>query len=505
MNSKIQARKIKRFNERKETVKTAMNNIVDIEILMAMTPDELKALKKTITKVNGLKKTYNAIYNPVIISTEYVSDSSDVEPETSEPETSEPETSEPETSEPETSEPETSELVFVAEISAPNIQQQEQEEIKYFVSDNDYEANPAETDEPFLVQYYEQEIIKEEPVESKLSDYFIDNKYSLDIQNIYFDIKYDMNKILFILQEGIKKMIYKNVDINKISISDKQNVSKNILTYSLVIEKLYNTSDKSLYEFINLYDFTGIITDISPVNIIKEEPINIIKEEPINIIKEEPINIIKEEPINIIKEEPINTIEVEIIKEEPIEPVEAESVIVENMTPAIEEYDADILAKIIKKYNPNSLKVKEFFFKDERKFIDKLTEEFTDVKTIRYYKKQIDMSIFDIYELDQKPAPEIQLKIFKTERPEYTINTDNVDEFITKNNIYINRKQTKKKDKVELILLNDILLKIKSNGDITEKEQILIEKKYCKDSFKQSQFSYYYNENFVKDPYKMVF
>ena len=200
------------------------------------------------------------------------------------------------------------------------------------------------------------------------------------------------------------------------------------------------------------------------------------------ILNSLPVNIIKEEPINIITES--------------VEPVEVESVIVENLTPAIEEYDADILAKIIKKYNPNSLKVKEFFFKDERKFIDKLTEEFTDVKTIRYYKKQIDMSEFDIYET-QKPAPEIQLKIFKTERPEYTINTDNADEFITKNNIYINRKQTKKKDKVELILLNDILLKIKSNEDITEKERILIEKKYCKDSFKREQFSYYYNENFI--------
>ena len=200
------------------------------------------------------------------------------------------------------------------------------------------------------------------------------------------------------------------------------------------------------------------------------------------ILNSLPVNIIKEEPINIITES--------------VEPVEVESVIVENLTPASEEYDAEILAKIIKKYNPNSLKVKEYFFKDERKFIDKLTEEFTDVKTIRYYKKQIDMSEFDIYET-QKLAPEIQLKIFKTERPEYTINADNVDEFITKNNIYINRKQTKKKDKVELILLNDILLKIKSNEDITEKERILIEKKYCKDSFKREQFSYYYNENFI--------
>ena len=70
MASKTQARKIKRFNERKETVKTAMNNIVDIEILMAMTPDELKALKKSIGKIKGLKKTYNAIYNPVIISSD---------------------------------------------------------------------------------------------------------------------------------------------------------------------------------------------------------------------------------------------------------------------------------------------------------------------------------------------------------------------------------------------------------------------------------------------------
>ena len=351
MNSKIQARKIKRFNERKETVKTAMNNIVDIEILMAMTPDELKALTKSIGKIKGLKKTYNAIYNPVIISTESVSDSSDVETETSEPEEEKKETEEEKES-------------VIDEITAPTIQQEEDEE-------------EEETDVKALDEYYQQE-------------------------NLMFN-NYQQ-------------------EINRMKLSEQ------------------------------------IILNSLPVNIIKEEPINIITES--------------------------------------VEPVEVESVIVENLTPAIEEYDADILAKIIKKYNPNSLKVKEFFFKDERKFIDLLTNEFTDVKTIRYYKKQIDMSEFDIYET-QKPAPEIQLKIFKTERPEYTINADNVDEFITKNNIYINRKQTKKKDKVELILLNDILLKIKSNEDITEKERILIEKKYCKDEFKRDQFSYYYNENFI--------
>lgn len=358
----MQERKIKRFTIRKEIVKTNLNSIIDIETLMSMSSDELKALKKTITKVNGLKKTYNAIYNPVIVLTESVSVNSESETE-----------SETESVESVESVEEEKESVFVAEIPATNIQQEQ-------------EQDEDETDVKALDEYYTEE-----------------NKMFNDYQK----------------------------EINNMKLAEQ-----------IILNTLK-------------------ITEISVINIMTTETINT--------------------------------------------PIEAEPKNEEIMTPAIEEYDIDILSKIIKKYNPESVEVKSKLFKEERKFINKLIEEFKCIKTVRHYKKQIDMSGFDIYELDLKPEPDVELKIFKTTRPDNSINSDNVDEIITKNNIYINRKQTKKKDKVEFILLNDILIKIKSDETITEKERIIIEKKYCKDEFKRDQFSYYYNENFVIDPYKIVY
>ena len=176
-----------------------------------------------------------------------------------------------------------------------------------------------------------------------------------------------------------------------------------------------------------------------------------------------------------------------------------ESKLSDILTADPEEYDLILLNKIIKKYNPCSLKVKEEFFKTKEEFIIKLIKKYKNVKTVEYYKNKIDMSEFKIYDTVNNTLNNTvnnTLQVYKTERPDYTINTDNVDEYIDKNNIYLNRKRQKKADKKEFMLLNDILNNIKNNIQIEEKQRILIEKNYCKDSIKQDIFKHYYNENF---------
>ena len=445
MNSKTQERKLKRYHVRKELVKTNLTGIIDIDTLMSMTTTELKALTKAIGKIKGLKKTLNSVYQIDQLNQLVASETESETSETSEPETEPEETTNAEVVE------EEKEFLPKSEIQQLHVE---------------VEVEDEETDMKALDEYYTEECKT-----------FIDKKEEI--------ITKTDEHITFLIDNNLNDLTYD-------SISENENFYRPKITKCLSIY-IHNKLEISKFnKKINAYcahDVYPKITDyLSYDNRLTFK--NILNDNDFisfwyMII--ETIRVI----INPIEAESENT---DILT--PLIPVklsEAESENTDKLTPP--SYDLDLYNQIIKKYDPASLTVKEEFFKNESRFINNLIEEYKDIKTIRYYKKQIDMTEFDIYETTLNEVVEVELKIFKTEKPEYTINADNIDEYITKNNIYLNRKQSKK-NKLEFININDILCNIKNNIEIEEKHRILIEKKYCKDESKKNQFLYYYNENF---------